>query len=356
MRFRIAALLLPAMIVSQAFAGSVVFRPVALTDAPNMIGGEAYRLLIPAGWQFQGSMVWRNNPANPASPKLRVLDPAGTSEIGLMPDIPFYWNPGTLAYFPPGSSYLGNEVRQPVLDATAAIRTIILPRYWPKLQGARVVKQEALPDLAASGALKYPELNGRATFHAGKVRLEFQEGKTTVQMDVYCLIGAVQVPVAGMTSTLWGIEEIRYSKAAAGQLDDQYKTFRVVHQSLRPNLRWFARYQQLVQILVQNQMDASNRAADLSRYISRTNDQITASIRQSYENRQAAMDRVNDRFDRYIRSVDAYHDPLSGNNVELPSGYGQAWSNASGEYILSDSPNFNPNVGSNLGWQKMTKQ
>jgi hypothetical protein len=39
--------------------------------------------------------------------------------------------------------------------------------------------------------------------------------------------------------------------------------------------------------------------------------------------------------------------------VELPSGYNHAWSNNNGEYIVSDNPNFNPNVGSNLDWQPL---
>jgi hypothetical protein len=45
-----------------------------------------------------------------------------------------------------------------------------------------------------------------------------------------------------------------------------------------------------------------------------------------------------------------YYDPNTGQNVELPSGYTQAWSTPLGEYILSDDPNFNPNIGSNQTW------
>jgi hypothetical protein len=32
------------------------------------------------------------------------------------------------------------------------------------------------------------------------------------------------------------------------------------------------------------------------------------------------------------------------------------WTNSLGEYILSDKPNFNPNVGSNLNWQSIKKK
>ena len=55
------------------------------------------------------------------------------------------------------------------------------------------------------------------------------------------------------------------------------------------------------------------------------------------------------------RGVDTYIDPGSNRAVELPSGYGNVWTNGS-EYILSDSPGYNPNVGSNVVWQEMNRK
>ena len=51
--------------------------------------------------------------------------------------------------------------------------------------------------------------------------------------------------------------------------------------------------------------------------------------------------------------MDKYYNPLEGKEVELPTGYGNAWTNNLGEYVLSEDPNFNPNVGSNLNWQQI---
>jgi hypothetical protein len=334
----------------------LMFRPVSLMDSPNMIGGEALRLLIPADWQFQGEVVWRNHPTYPAATKIRVFNPKGVEEVGAMPSLLFYWSPYITRFFPIGATYLGNEIRQPVLEPTAALHAFVLPRYWPNLRGARVVSQEDVPQLAAIGPLKYPDLKDRGIFRAGKLRLEFDQGGVTVEQDVYCLIVAFQAPMMGTMSTFWGIDEIRYSRAAKGKLDDQYKLAQTIASSVRLNLRWFARYQQLTQLLTQNQMDASNRAVELSHYLARTNAEITSTIRQSYENRQAAMDRINQRFDNYIRGVEPYRDPHSGSVVELPSGYGDVWANANGEYLLSNDPNFNPNSKSTQSWQRLPKQ
>lgn len=336
---------------------TVVFKSVALMDRPDMIGGEVFRLLIPADWRLEGGVVWRMNPANPAAFRMRVVDPKGIAEVGLMPDIPCIWDRAIANYFAPGSSYLGAEVRPPVLDPAQCLRNIILPRYWPELRGASILRQEELPELAALGRQKFPEAAQLgAQFRAGKVRLAYSERGIAVEQDIYCLIGAVQLPSGYSRPILWGPDEIRYSKAERGHLEEQYKIFQTVSCSMRQNLQWFNRYQQLIQILTQNQIAASNRALDLSRYISHTNDQISAGIRQSYEKRQAAMDRINERFDEYIRGVEDYRNPNSGSVVQLPSGYGEAWVSGSGEYILSDNANFNPNVGSNHTWTRMPKQ
>jgi len=53
--------------------------------------------------------------------------------------------------------------------------------------------------------------------------------------------------------------------------------------------------------------------------------------------------------------VDEYHDPVAGKPVELPSGYNNAWANRNGEYIVTDSHLFNPNVELDGNWQKLKK-
>jgi hypothetical protein len=43
-------------------------------------------------------------------------------------------------------------------------------------------------------------------------------------------------------------------------------------------------------------------------------------------------------------------------NVELPTGYNYAWANPLGEYVITDNPNFNPNIGSNETWELLPRQ
>jgi hypothetical protein len=84
-------------------------------------------------------------------------------------------------------------------------------------------------------------------------------------------------------------------------------------------------------------------------------DGITATNRQAWEQQQASQDRISRRFSEYIRGVDTYQNPITNQPIQLPGGYGRAWTNASGEYIVSDSQSYNPNIGSTTNWRPMQR-
>ena len=321
------------------------------------LGVEAFRFLMPTDWKVEGGVVWRANPARPATVSIRIYDSAGVEEIGAVPDIPCVWAPTLPAFgFPPGSRYLGAEVRPPIADAVETIRALILPRY-PEVRAAKIVKQEELPEMAMAVAnAYYPDLVGKARFSGGKVRLDYEYQGKPVEMDVYAIVGVWTFPIQGVPMTNWGADGIRYSRAPNGKLDEQYKLFQTVLYSEKLNIEWLNLYSQIQQIMVNNQIQASNRAVELSRYLTQTNRQISDTVRRSYEQRETATDRAAANFDRYIRGVDQYRNPFGSNVVELPSGYRDVWANANGEYILSDNANFNPNVGGTQGWRQMQRQ
>lgn len=167
-------------------------------------------------------------------------------------------------------------------------------------------------------------------------------------------MGQWSTPIQNVPTTFWGLDGIRYSQAEAGQVDQQFKLFQTVLYSEKMNIQWLNLYTQIQQMMIRNQMEASNRAVQLSRYLSETNRQISDGIRRSYEQRQAATDRAAAKFDQYIRGVDPFR--FEGQSVELPSGYRNAWGNASGDFVLSDNPNFNPNTGGTRQWTALQRQ
>jgi hypothetical protein len=83
---------------------------------------------------------------------------------------------------------------------------------------------------------------------------------------------------------------------------------------------------------------------------------IEKTRRETYEYQQQVQGRINEQFGQMIRGVDSYTDPRSNERVELSAGYQNAWSNGKGEYILSDSVNFDPRVVLKEDWTLMKKE
>ncbi|MBZ5610839.1 MAG: hypothetical protein LAP38_21460 [Acidobacteriia bacterium] len=360
---------MPAQSATADRSGVFRFQTVSIMDDPRHIGGEAFRILAPIDWRVEGSIIWKNAASDPAAPWVKLIGPSH-QEIGVLPPIAFIWNPQMLgARFRPGSFYAGTEVQPPMLDPAQCLKTIVIGRYLRNLVTADVVKQESLPDLATAGRLKYPQPEYKnAVFQAGKMRFEFTENGVPMEEDVYVLTAAVQFQVGPTVSTMWGPDEIRYSKAPKGTLDAQVPLFQTAMFSLRPNLQWWAKVQEVSQELARLQMQASNtaaarsmqqmaaadRAIELSRHNAKNNEQISDMIVKGYQNRQATMDRINARWDRTIRGVDVYRN-AGGENVELPSGYNNAWVNQSGQYLVTGSLNYDPNSASNGSWTRLEK-
>ncbi|MGP8243972.1 MAG: hypothetical protein ACLQVN_05580 [Bryobacteraceae bacterium] len=310
------------------------FKRVSFMDDPRQIGGEVFKLLIPSNWQMEGSMEWVLRSGGmliDASPRMRVFNPKGVEEVGMMPNLSFRWQ---------GIRLQDPEVRPPVLDIGAVLRTVVLPKYFPNLRGAQIVSQAELPQLAAAyGKTAPPTPPGSSLqFRAGKVRLEYQQGSTPVDEDVYCVTGILN----SRSGALWWVNLIRFSKAEKGKLEDQYKLFQTVLYSARLNLVWFNIFTQLQKVAFQRAMNVQANIAKTIELLKKNGEAISNSTMQAWKNQMAAQDRMNASFDQYIRGVENYRDSR-GETVELPSGYKKAYTNGLGDYVLSDDANFNPN-------------
>jgi hypothetical protein len=216
----------------------------------------------------------------------------------------------------------------------------------------RVIRTDPLPELANQVAPTVQEPGAVKQVAAARTRIEYQEGNRTFEEDIYSVIVYSQVPMTpGLT--WWGPDRLFGFRAEKGQLDRQAPLLQAIFASVRINRMWFARVLQLREAWIQNQMQAIRNAAELSRYISRTSNEISELQQQAWENRQASQDRSAEAFSRYIRGVDTYHDPSAGREIELPTGYADVWASRDGEYILANDPNFNPNVSARGTWQRI---
>lgn len=348
---------------SSSSSGAVLrFKKVSCIDKAG-IGCEAFSVLIPSDWKFEGSIAWvLDNPGTPATAHIRIYNPGGLEEVEVFPTQPFFWttNPMLRSMFPVGSRYFGNEVRSPV-GSVEALRQIVIPRFRKKVAGFRVIDQQTLPSLAA--ALGNASRLGEAfhpTSDGAKIRFEYRRGGCAIEEELYGLVESYSIPVRTMTgmasNIMWAIDYLFSFKAEKGSLDGQAKLFQTVVYSFKINPQWFARYTQVVQYLIRAQIEHIRSVGELSRIISRTSSEISDQMLQSYYQRQEVYDNVAKNFSQTIRGVDEYYDPVEQKSVELPAGFTNGWTNSLGEYVLSESEDFNPNIGSNLNWQKMERK
>jgi hypothetical protein len=327
------------------------------------IGIEAFRLLVPSEWKFEGGIRWvLDNPGMPAVASFRIYHPNGVEELEVFPNQAFFWtdNPTQLQLFPVGSRYFGSEVR-PIAGPVQALKEIVLPRFRGDAVDLRVVSEQELPDLAESlRAATQNQLGLSTSAEGAKIRIEYQRNGKWMEEELYGLVESMSFPIRSMfgqfTNTNWYVDYLFSFKAEKGKLDANSKLFQTMATSFRVNPQWFNKYNQVVEYLIQRQIQQIRSIGELSRIISQTHNEISDMMMQSYNQRQEVYDRVAENFSQYIRGVDQYYNPVEQKPVELPSGYRQAWTNSLGEYVLSDQEDFNPNIGSNQTWQKMERK
>lgn len=327
------------------------------------IGIEAFRMLIPKEWVFEGGIRWiLDNPGMPATASLRVRDPGGTAEFEVFPNQPFFWTDNQMhrQMFPVGSRYYGNEVRSP-LGPIEALRKIVVPRFRGGARDLKVTKEDHLPELAKTvGAGANAQPGVRAAADGARIRVEYTRKGTRYEEEIYGVVESYGFPIQSMygtfTNTIWTVDYLFSFKAEKGKLDSMATLFKTIVSSFRVNPRWFNKYTQVVEYLIKAQIRQIRSAGELSRIISRTHNEISDEMLRSFEDRQAAYDRISEKFSQQIRDVDAYYSPVEGRSIELPGGYRQAWTNNLGDVVLSEAEDFNPNIGSNQNWQKMEKK
>jgi len=327
------------------------------------IGIEAFRLLVPSEWKFEGGTRWvLDNPGTPAVASFRIYNPNGVEELEVFPNQAFFWtdNPTQLQYFPVGSRYFGSEVR-PIAGPVEALKEIVLPRFRGDAVDLRVVSEQELPDLAKSlRAATQNQLGLSTSAEGAKIQIEYQRNGKWIEEELYGLVESMSFPIRSMfgqfTNTNWHVDYLFSFKAEKGKLDANSKLFQTMATSFQVNPQWFNKYNQVVEYLIQRQIQQIRSIGELSRIISQTHNEISDMMMQSYNQRQEVYDRVAENFSQYIRGVDQYYNPVEQKPVELPSGYRQAWTNSLGEYVLSDQEDFNPNIGSNQTWQKMERR
>jgi hypothetical protein len=323
-------------------------------------GLVALRALVPRGWKVEGSIAWSANPALPATSRFRFWDPASGAELNLFPTQAFFWtdNGLFLRTNPPGTLRFNTLVARPV-GFDDAMATLVLGRYRKGVAGLEVVDRRKVPELARL-ARGTPEKGMRATSDAGKVRATYSEGGRVLEEEFYAAVPQFVIDIPGGSGRpgffieYWYVDYVFSFRAPRGGLAARSKIFQTMIYSMKVDPAWFAKVVNTREALFARMMQGVRDLGAIGATVAAASSRLRDDQLEDWERRQQVQDRVVQAQSDNIRGVQRFHDPHADREVELPSGYGRAFANDLGEYVVTDSPSYNPNVGSNLHWEEMT--
>jgi hypothetical protein len=342
-----------------AAAHGLHLRRLTCTDTEGT-GLELFRMLAPVDWELVGGCRWMlDNPSMPATVAFQVRNPGGAEAFEVLPNMNLTWNRSTLASWmqPTGTRYFGAEIREPV-GIREALRGLVLPRYRSQAERLEILAEEVLPDLPKLVRSEAPLAGGSA--EGGKVRVRYTWQGQPFEEEIYGVVEVFRVPIQSLFSVsevlIWFVDYLFAFRAAAGRLDANADLYSLMIGSFQLNPEWYAAYKSIVQMLAQQQIQRIRTVGQIGQLYAQAGREMREQNLRDWYARQEVYDRLATDWSRTLRSVDAFYDPHRQEVVELPSGYGHAWANNLGEYIVTESPSFDPNVHSNLHWEPMEQQ
>lgn len=258
----------------------VVFRYIDQGGIRDQTTGEwleAFRLLMPKGWKFQGGLRWVASEKRPDQlSKTDSLMPVKSDYAVFSPDGRYllrsypaeYWvdtcrTPANQAGFgfKPGNNYNGMIV-SPVLTPEQYIAAFVYPRQRGQVANFKVVKQEPLPRLAELYAAETTRFNqlmastnvqSNLAFKAGTITIDYTDGQTPCRETFVTVIQYIDT--AGMVM-FW--PRVNFSfRAPRDEFDRWQPVFTTIATSVQNNPRWTMHLVKMTQRIAisQQQMD-----------------------------------------------------------------------------------------------------
>ena len=332
-------------------------------------------MLIPSDWQFTGQTSWvRANSCDPVQTTFKASSPDGKLAIEGFPQYDWQWSDdptvrqAAAADLQTRARYgaKGCDIQQP--QSAADFLRANYRKVRPNAQAAGV---EPIPDIAEQAASGARQAEGQAARYglqqrirtdAARLRIEYSvngqpmEEWVTALTVVRATTGpSYNVAMGRMGQTTYyncSASMLFALRAPRGQLQSSEKFFRMLLSTIRVNPAWQAR----VTGTMSNVAAAEQKGArDRSGIIARNNEEVSKIITGGWQQRQKVQDETAANFSQMTRGVETFRNPSNGETVELDNRYAHAWTSATGEYLLSDDPNFDPNVALREKWTALQR-
>jgi hypothetical protein len=336
----------------------------------------ALSLLVPTDWRFQGGVQYGQATgchANLVKLMFQAESPDGRFAMQMFPGNTWQWSddPNSVRMLQMSNQQMaqfgarGCDI-QPPMSAADYLRRAIIPALR---RGARVVAIEPMADLAPQVERQARELEQiaaqqgirvRVRLDVARARLSYQSNGQAVEEWLTAMTFATGMP--GPTLNMYtgrmgqttfytcGADHIFALRAPEGQLDTQEKFFRTLLSTIRVDPQWQA---QVTQVIANMQAADAKGVHDRTEIITKNGQDISKIIHDTYQNSTQSRDRSMEGWSQYMRGVQTYRNPYTGDTVELSNQYEHAWAGPNNEYVVTDSANFNPNAALQGNWTRL---
>jgi hypothetical protein len=333
----------------------------------------AISMLIPSDWKFESNVAYpKGRPCGDMVKfSFRATSPDGKVAMELFPAYIWQWadDPQSRQMMQAGNQQgqrfgkAGCDLMQP-MHAADFVSKMMAPKVRP---GARVLNVEPVPganELLQKQIQQEMAMNQqygvkmRVSADSARAKVAYEKDGVAVEewLSAVVKVHARPMPVyAGgqMRQSVSYNAEARLlfsMRAPAGQLEANDKLFQLIVSTMSIEPDWQGRIAQ-----IQGNIAAIERkgAADRQKIVAQTQQDVNRIHNEGVAHQQAVQEQSHQQFSQYLRGVETYRDPNSGERVELSNQYGHAWSNGAGEYVLSESPGFDPNAHLNGNWTRM---
>jgi hypothetical protein len=340
---------------------------------------EAFSLLVPKGWSFDGGIMWNQLGTVCAGNNMgiKAVSPDTKYSFELLPN--FMWSYSS----DPQMAQIQQQQQYPKycafgqpLNAEAFFKQVFAPY---ELGNPRVISVKE--NLSGTKALEENTAKTRQELMKyGASQVNFYPSGITAEVDLgngkeaIVMVGVVIIetvipnPYSGTYSksyTSTASERVVFSYPS-GEKDKASNILAVMMGSFRTNTYWkqsvddfwlSVRTQSNI-VHIGNIKLIDERTRQIGNQAIQKGQQNAAAMdanMRSWEATQQSQDRIHTNFVKAIREVENYRD--ESGTFELSSGYNHAWSRGDGtNFLMTDSPNFDPAaVFLDSNWKEMKR-
>lgn len=356
-------------------AGTWGVRMKRATYTDTKSGLIAFQWLIPADWEFQGDIWWRDSATMPAIPTFRAWNPNGPEQIEWLPTIPNAWRKNILteamSKWGPKSHFFkqdGIEQRAP-MTSPEVLRDLVIPRYRGQLESqiekprrnllanligeekfqqrmelirqipglesakqhlknlmspryksydvtVRIIAEESLPKLAESLRGGEADVFNPLSSDGARIRIGYSLEDRQMEEDIFCVVSKVVTRTGSKLSTqeniFWTAEALYAFRASAGYLDAVGQACMASVKSFRINPQWLQACRAESQRIMKERAMMAQMMRQMAANQRRSLQQLGDLSRSISDASDSIMDGYFERSAAYDRMGESYSEAIRG--------------------------------------------